>query len=517
MLLGTPGYLAPEQAHGESVTERADLFSLGCVLYEMLPGTGRSPAQRHGDLARWPATLPVAPHEVDATVPRPLSNLVMRLLAQDPNNRPSSAAAVAEALRALEAGARVKPGRLWPLLVGFAAAAALLAVLAPLILRIKGPDGKTTVIEVENARSAEYDSKTGKVTINPLVPPDRQAPPADPAPPADTVYEVREGWLWSRVGSGEWKRSVRIKQTLQGPDPQGAELTFYLTIDGRVVRKTTKGFRLHAMDRKVSKMGLGVSFEGLKATLVLDPKGGVHAWSAGGNHWLATSDVEVSQDVDLNHCWVTRDRSLIARKTDGTWWRFDSGGSHALTSAKRLPDGQSWLLEYKDSGKRAVNDADGQTDCKQVAELGDKSILIQKSDGSWWHYEAGQRIVVVSARQLPDKKSWFLAHKGSEGWRFLYDADGQHSWLKFLELRDRSILIQKENGSWWRYAPDGRHLLEGLTKVRLVGDEQPASNGVGRILTFQNGAVIYWAPGMSAVRVMSKDAYARWLQQKKDR
>ena len=45
---------------------------------------------------------------------------------------------------------------------------------------------------------------------------------------------------------------------------------------------------------------------------------------ARGEPWLAASDVEVSQDIDLNHCWVTADRSLIARNTDGSWWRYDS-------------------------------------------------------------------------------------------------------------------------------------------------------------------------------------------------
>ena len=181
LLLGTPGYLAPEQAQADSVTERADLFSLGCVLYEMC--TGHRPFTGPNVLAILAAGQPRSPstHEVDATVPRPLSNLVMRLLAQDPNNRPSRGAAVAQALRALEAGAPVKPGRLWPLLGGRGCRDPAGCA------RPAGPSHQRSGWEDNGDRGrqrqeSEYDSKTGKVTINPLVPPDRKAPPANPLP-----------------------------------------------------------------------------------------------------------------------------------------------------------------------------------------------------------------------------------------------------------------------------------------------------------------------------------------------
>jgi TPR repeat protein/serine/threonine protein kinase len=104
-VLGTPAYMSPEQAAGgKGVDARADLFSLGAVLYEML--TGRRAFR--GD--NWMEVLanrlrfkPPTPHEADAAVPEEVSALVMRLLAEEPAGRPSSARQVARQLRALEA------------------------------------------------------------------------------------------------------------------------------------------------------------------------------------------------------------------------------------------------------------------------------------------------------------------------------------------------------------------------------------------------------------------------------
>jgi serine/threonine-protein kinase len=98
--LGTPAYMAPEQAAGDPATDhRADLYALGIVGYEMLVGTtpfhGRNPQQLlAAQLTEQPA--PIATRRYD--VPEALATLIGRLLEKDPNARPRSAADVARAL-----------------------------------------------------------------------------------------------------------------------------------------------------------------------------------------------------------------------------------------------------------------------------------------------------------------------------------------------------------------------------------------------------------------------------------
>nr|WP_277349712.1 serine/threonine-protein kinase [Planosporangium thailandense] len=97
--LGTPTYMAPEQALGGAVGPRADLYALGCVLYELL--VGEPPYQAETALGMLhchlndPVPL-VSDHRAD--VPEGLVKLVVRLLAKDPQDRPESAAEVYELL-----------------------------------------------------------------------------------------------------------------------------------------------------------------------------------------------------------------------------------------------------------------------------------------------------------------------------------------------------------------------------------------------------------------------------------
>jgi serine/threonine protein kinase len=105
-VVGTPAYMSPEQARGEKLDPRSDLFSLGSVLYQML--TGRAPFGGGSVTAVLLAVVgdaPRRPGELNPEVPAALDDLVMRLLAKDPAGRPASAAAVAADLRVIEAAA----------------------------------------------------------------------------------------------------------------------------------------------------------------------------------------------------------------------------------------------------------------------------------------------------------------------------------------------------------------------------------------------------------------------------
>ena len=105
LVLGTAGYMSPEQAMGEPADPRSDLYALGVVLYEML--TGELPYE--GDT---PVTIAVkhvveplrAPGEVNSEVPEGISALTQKLLAKDPGDRYRSATELVEDLQRVTDG-----------------------------------------------------------------------------------------------------------------------------------------------------------------------------------------------------------------------------------------------------------------------------------------------------------------------------------------------------------------------------------------------------------------------------
>jgi serine/threonine protein kinase len=103
VIIGTPAYMAPEQAAGKTVDSRCDLFSLGCVLYRM--STGQQPFKGPDMVSTLMAVAthePVPPVELCPELPQAFSDLVMELLAKEPEERPESAKVVADALREIE-------------------------------------------------------------------------------------------------------------------------------------------------------------------------------------------------------------------------------------------------------------------------------------------------------------------------------------------------------------------------------------------------------------------------------
>jgi serine/threonine protein kinase len=103
-IVGTPAYMAPEQGAGSAIDGRSDLFSLGCVLYEMLCGRRAFDGPNTMSILTSLALhTPPAPHTLDHNCPEVLSQLAMQLLQKDPTARPVSARAVVDALKAFEA------------------------------------------------------------------------------------------------------------------------------------------------------------------------------------------------------------------------------------------------------------------------------------------------------------------------------------------------------------------------------------------------------------------------------
>ena len=102
-IIGSPAYASPEQAGGEKLDGRTDLWSLGVVLYRLCTGSLPFAGTDIVTMLMSVATeQPKPPAQVNAAIPAGLSNLVMKLLRKDPKERPASGREVIAALQALE-------------------------------------------------------------------------------------------------------------------------------------------------------------------------------------------------------------------------------------------------------------------------------------------------------------------------------------------------------------------------------------------------------------------------------
>jgi eukaryotic-like serine/threonine-protein kinase len=286
-IIGTPSFMAPEQAAGEKVDHRADLFSLGAVLYRL--ATGRNPFAGENVMAilmnlasREPAPL----RSANPDIPDAVAELIHRLLAKDPAARPQTAQEVADAFaglaRAHAAGelsassppplatatAATTPVRevvyvqipvtmmpenslfadidvddepteldrpkaerpqaakpsgmgIW-VAVGLAAVVAI-ALVGIVILKVTGPDGKETTVEVPSGSTVKIDSK-GKIDVT--LPKDKKAPPplkkegpppdkGPPAPAAPMDLLMRDTTPWTVLKPIEMKSEGEATLTLQ--------------------------------------------------------------------------------------------------------------------------------------------------------------------------------------------------------------------------------------------------------------------------------------------------------------
>jgi len=105
-LMGTPVYMAPERFRGERADARSDLFSLGCVMYEM--ATGRRAFGGDGLPAVIESVLTAHPppaSTINRSIPAPIDHMIARLLEKDPARRYASASELAADLRLAEPGA----------------------------------------------------------------------------------------------------------------------------------------------------------------------------------------------------------------------------------------------------------------------------------------------------------------------------------------------------------------------------------------------------------------------------
>lgn len=124
-VVGTPGYMSPEQVRGEAVDHRTDIFALGAILYELL--CGRAAFKRESRIATMHAVLADEPRDLPDALPAALRRIVHRCLAKAPDDRFQSARDLSFALDALTDSSTSMPAaataglrRYWPIAAALA-------------------------------------------------------------------------------------------------------------------------------------------------------------------------------------------------------------------------------------------------------------------------------------------------------------------------------------------------------------------------------------------------------------
>ena len=166
-IVGTIAYMAPEQARGDSVDQRADIYALGLIASDMLVGSRKRPQQSLDDLRRDSDDPPASLRLIEPELPGALEAVVLRCLQRHPSRRYQTSAELLAALDRLDARGHLLPAirRLTPRMV--AATAALgVALLAATYYTTRiftappvQPDPVSVVI-------ADLDNRTGDPTLD---------------------------------------------------------------------------------------------------------------------------------------------------------------------------------------------------------------------------------------------------------------------------------------------------------------------------------------------------------------
>jgi serine/threonine protein kinase len=352
VVAGTPEFMAPEQARGEAVDHRADLFSLGSVMYAMC--SGHSPFQALGSLAVLRRICEDKPFPVQAlnpSIPDGLVRIIDRLLAKDPAQRPPSAAKVAELLRQIDLTQRrnslvavwrrnAKAGR-------WLAAAALVLVSLSLVALYAGPPAVMWLRSEGELEVAAADPHLQVIVLK-------------DGKEVARLFPSHEARIRLKAGSYE----LRLEQARADLHLDRSEITLPRAGTVQVAVETKPGFVgelrrmqgthqvLHVASSADGKVVLAGTGQRLKdGVLVWEPECPIYLWDVETAKELKRIDGHrnsirsVALSADANRAFAaSNDQSVrIWDLTTGkALWGFDVG-PHALNGIHLSRDGQRLL------------------------------------------------------------------------------------------------------------------------------------------------------------------------------
>lgn len=349
-ILGTPSYMPPEQAAGriDQVSETADVYSLGAILYATL--TGRPPFQADNPLDTVMQVIerePVSPHTLNPAIPLDLETVCLKCLEKDRRKRYGSASDLAEELRRYLNGkpilarpvGRVERAWRWcrrnPIVAG---------LLAAVALSLAGGTWVSTWFAIKAQARAEGEAEQRREAVRQTSIAQEQLTRSEWLLYANTIAAAhREGELNNPTGAiGHLDRTQRERR--------GWEF-YYL----RSQNTQSQRLSIAAHDQKV--LALARSVDGrLIASSGRDRK--VALWDATSGRALSPIDCEEY----VTHLSFSSDATLLVGvATSGRLflWKTDSGGLHreivtsplsalAAAGAVFLPDGKAIVTNNKD-------------------------------------------------------------------------------------------------------------------------------------------------------------------------
>ncbi len=388
-VLGTVAYMSPEQARGQTVDNRTDLFTFGIVFYEMLTGEmpfqGSSAVETMSAIINQPA--PPVSRSVKGPLAEALSRIVERCLEKDPEDRYQTAKDLLSEVRRVkrdsESGARVADVSAVPerrrvtgwALVGLAVFAAVVFSLVRLasgpapLPRFTHPIQVTSAVGVEDHPSWSPDGQT-------------------------LAYESNQAGNWdiwvTQAGSGQ---HLNRTEDHEGDDlnpswsPDGREIAFISNRDGGGAYVMSP---LTSSPRKVAALGLlspQWSSDGVQLAYVLPVAG--EGWQA---EVLSLASGESRRFPLPGNSTLRWDLTWSA---DGRFFAYADGPSNAQIT-------QLWLLRSSDGEARAITDGKWNDRSPSWSKDGKYLYFVSNRGGAMdlWRQEIGDGVVMGEPEPL---------------------------------------------------------------------------------------------------------------------
>jgi len=564
--IGTPAYMSPEQGKGAKVDSRADVYSLGVMLYEMV--TGRTPYEAETPLAvvlkHITEPLPL-PRLVRPDLPEEVERVILRALAKEPDDRFQTAGEMVRALdtavRAAEAAMRTEPGaRVEPAVArvaappteGFLARAvagvreslpagwgraavwvaggtvalvALFLVLSRVPLRVQINDDQLDVVWVveETATSVVALAATptpataAGLAATPTPIPTRTPAPTEAPPTAmpPTVAALQQEQLADAIPF------LPVALNALAVDPNDHDTIFAGTY-GAGIYISRDGGQTWAP----SNEGLG---KGTVGSIVIDPndsnvvyaalfdQGGVYRSTDGGRTWTGAN-----QGLNLDAAWdgtglayldpADSSRLYYSGTTNGLYHSSDEGATWQLRSGECPPSVTGLAIDSND-GEHLYASAyghPGDTCLAGVYESHDggrtwKWLTIEEmvAPDDYWHLAADPKN--FSVLYAGRQRGTYKTSDGGQSWTPILDQGC--NWLVASEAalycaRGDDLLISPDGGRSWEAVSYGGNWGGSLPFAIVPGDPQILYAGSDAVVKSADG-------GWTWTRVGSPGAAAR--------